>query len=189
VNQYGPTESHVVSAFPLAGSTDSWPALPPIGRPIDGARLYVLDRALEPVPPGVNGELWIGGVALARGYLNRPDLTAERFLPDPHSPERGARMYRTGDVARTLADGTLEFVGRSDDQVKVRGVRVEPAEVEAVLARHPLVADAVVVAPVDEASAGWSPSWWRATEPGRRRRSCAASRARRCRTRSCRPPS
>ncbi|WP_431886954.1 amino acid adenylation domain-containing protein, partial [Micromonospora wenchangensis] len=134
-NQYGPTETHVVSQYALAtAAAADWPALPPIGRPIANARLYVLDGRGEPVPPGVLGELYIGGAGLARGYLNQPAATAARFLPDPFAGA-GQRMYRSGDLARRRSDGTIEFAGRVDDQVKVRGFRVEPGEVESAL-RH-----------------------------------------------------
>ncbi|HEY0172169.1 MAG TPA: amino acid adenylation domain-containing protein, partial [Pyrinomonadaceae bacterium] len=136
VNQYGPTEAHVVSAHSLGGAPTRWPLLPPIGRPVSNARLYVLDAHGRPVPVGVSGELHIGGVCVARGYLNRPGLTAEKFVPDAYGDEPGARLYRTGDVARLAAGGEVEYVGRADEQVKIRGFRVELGEVEAALASH-----------------------------------------------------
>ncbi|HEU0078084.1 MAG TPA: amino acid adenylation domain-containing protein, partial [Longimicrobiaceae bacterium] len=151
-NLYGPTETHVVTAHTLEGPPSAWPALPPIGGPVWTTQLHVLDRSLGPVPVGVPGELYIGGHSLARGYLGRPDLTADRFVPDPFSPVPGARLYRSGDLCRRRPDGILEFLGRADDQVKVRGFRVEPGEVEAVLARHPAVRGAVVTARADAGS-------------------------------------
>ena len=144
-NHYGPSETHVVTSFRCDDQPENWPALPPIGRPISNARTYLLDGHLQPAPVGVPGELYVGGVSIARGYLNRPELTAERFLDDPFATEPGARMYRTGDLARHLHDGNISFLGRADDQVKIRGFRVELGEVEAMLSRHPAVAEAVAV--------------------------------------------
>jgi len=148
-NQYGPSESHVVTAFTLTGSPSDWSALPPIGRPIDNTQIHLLDKHLQLVPIGVPGELYIGGDSLARGYLHRPGLTAERFLPDPFSEEPGARLYKTGDLARYLPDGNIEFLGRADHQVKIRGFRVELGEIEAVLGGHPALREVVVLARED----------------------------------------
>ncbi len=149
VNLYGPSETHVVSALRLSGETAGWPALPSIGRPVSNTQLYVLDASLGPAPLGVPGELFLGGDSVARGYLGRPDVTAERFVPDPFSGDPGARMYRSGDRARWLAGGELEFLGRVDQQVKVRGFRIEPGEVEAALEAHPGVRRALVDARED----------------------------------------
>jgi len=146
VNHYGPSETHLVTTFYLTGDPCIWPALPAIGSPIPNAPLYVLDAAGRLVPPGVPGELCVGGAGLARGYHDRPSLTAEQFVPDPFSAEAGARLYRTGDLARFRPDGKLEFLGRLDHQVKIRGYRVEPGEIEAALAKHPAVRQAVVTA-------------------------------------------
>jgi len=158
-NHYGPSETHVVTELILEGDPARWPALPSIGRPISGVTAHVLDHALSPVPMGVPGELFLGGLSPARGYLGRPEQTAERFLPDPFcdpsdpsdrsdpsdsSPPGGGRLYRTGDRARLLPDGTIEFLGRIDHQVKIRGYRIEPGEIEAVLAAHPRVRECVV---------------------------------------------
>ncbi|MEE4307376.1 amino acid adenylation domain-containing protein [Pseudomonas alliivorans] len=145
-NQYGPTETHVVSQFSLACSDAAhWPDAPPIGRPIANTRLYVLDRDLNPQPVGVAGELYIAGACLARGYLNRPDLTAERFLPDPFSPQPGARMYRSGDLACFQADGNVQYLGRIDQQVKLRGFRIELGEIESLLHQQPGVQEVAVL--------------------------------------------
>lgn len=138
-NQYGPTESHVVTEFTLSGPPGTWPALPPIGRPIANTQIYLLDANHRPVSVGEEGELHIGGDCLARGYLHRPDLTAERFIPNPFSAEPGARLYKTGDRARSMPDGNIEFLGRMDHQVKIRGYRIELNEVEVALGQHPSV--------------------------------------------------
>ncbi|WP_410813373.1 amino acid adenylation domain-containing protein [Micromonospora sp. 067-2] len=142
-NHYGPTETHLSNFHILRGDPARWPAVVPVGAAMTNAVLRVLDRAGEPVPVGLPGELFVGGVGLARGYYRRPGLTADRFQPDPWTP--GGRLYRTGDLVRERADGVFEFLSRADHQVKIRGNRVEPGEVEAVLARHPGVREAVVV--------------------------------------------
>jgi amino acid adenylation domain-containing protein len=150
-NEYGPTETVVgCSVYAVTAATDLTGPLP-IGRPIAGARLYVLDRDLRLVPPGTTGELWIGGEGVARGYLGDPARTAERFAPDPFADEPGARLYRSGDLARCRAGGLLEYLGRTDDQVKIRGFRIEPAEIEAALLGHPAVREAAVGALADGA--------------------------------------
>ncbi len=146
VNDYGPTENTVVATSGVVAAERGSGRAPGIGRPIDNVRAYVLDRQLEPVPVGVPGELCVGGAQVARGYLGRAAQTAGSFVPDPFGggARSGARMYRTGDRARWLADGTLEYLGRLDRQAKVRGFRVEPGEVEATLRQAPGVLDAVV---------------------------------------------
>ena len=149
-NEYGPTETHVATAYELQGEPGGWPALPPIGRPIGNHRVRLLDRRLQPVLLGMPGELCIGGAGLARGYFRRPDLTAERFVPDPCEP--GARLYRTGDLARLGPGGMLEYLGRIDHQVKLRGFRVELGEIEIVLASHPRVQEAAVLVRGEEGS-------------------------------------
>ncbi|MEM8716726.1 MAG: amino acid adenylation domain-containing protein, partial [Cyanobacteria bacterium P01_G01_bin.4] len=151
-NHYGPTENTVVATWtavdPDSGSgIESDTAVsPPIGRAIDNVQVYVLDAIMQPVPVGVPGELFIGGASVVRGYLHQPVKTAERFIPDPFSDVPGQRLYRSGDRVRLLPDGNLEFLGRMDAQVKLRGFRIEPGEIEAMLSRHPAVSEAFVVA-------------------------------------------
>ncbi|WP_408891267.1 MupA/Atu3671 family FMN-dependent luciferase-like monooxygenase [Myxococcus faecalis] len=145
LNMYGPTETTIWSSFERVEDASRVT----IGGPIADTRMYVLDARLSPVPVGVPGELFIGGEGVARGYLHRPELSAERFIPDPFAGEPGLRMYRTGDRVRRLPEGRIEFLGREDHQVKVRGVRIEPGEIEAELRQHPEVRQAVVVARAD----------------------------------------
>jgi amino acid adenylation domain-containing protein len=154
LNAYGPTETTITAtAFEIAprpgeNTADQWV---PIGRPLANRAIYILDQHGNPVPIGVHGHLHIGGMGLARGYLNRPELTAEKFIPDPFSAMPGARMYKTGDLARYRPDGNIEFLGRADYQVKLRGFRIELGEIEAVLGQHPAVRAAVVLAREDAA--------------------------------------
>ncbi|HEY1354225.1 MAG TPA: amino acid adenylation domain-containing protein [Ktedonobacteraceae bacterium] len=150
-NLYGPSEDTTYSTGALLAPELT--EAPPIGRPIDRTRVYLLDRRLRPLPPGTPGELYIGGEGLARGYLRRPALTAERFLPDALSGQPGARLYRTGDLARYRKDGQLEFLGRLDGQVKVRGLRIELGEIETALSFYPGVSVCVVVVQRDQAEA------------------------------------
>ncbi|HKV37636.1 MAG TPA: amino acid adenylation domain-containing protein [Blastocatellia bacterium] len=144
-NHYGPSESHVVTEFPMGPEPWGWNPHPPIGEPIDNCRTYVLDNEFRAMPIGVTGELYIGGAQLARGYLNQTGSTAERFLPDPHGSWPGERIYKTGDLARWREDGQIDYLGRLDHQVKIRGFRVELGEIESILNEHPLVREAVVV--------------------------------------------
>ncbi|HEY1270473.1 MAG TPA: HAD-IIIC family phosphatase [Terriglobales bacterium] len=146
INHYGPTENSVVTTWAEVPSGANSATAPPIGRPIDNVRVYVLDQTLQPVPAGVPGELHIGGAGLARGYLNRPDLTLEKFIIDPFSDQPGSRLYKTGDRVRYLPNGDLEFLGRIDQQVKIRGFRIELGEIEALLAEDPGVRQSVVIA-------------------------------------------
>jgi amino acid adenylation domain-containing protein len=144
VNLYGPTECSIIHTnYLIPAALPNGLQIVPIGKPISNARAYILDNYFHPVPPGVKGELFIGGIGVGRGYWNQPGLTAERFLPDPFWP--GGRMYRTGDIVRQLPDGTICFLGRADDQVKIRGYRVELSEIEVVVNEFPGVKDAVVV--------------------------------------------
>ena len=143
LNGYGPTEATVAVSYGVLedGTSDDGPVS--IGKPVDGARSYVVDGTGALVPVGVPGELWVGGVGVARGYLDRPELTAERFVEDPFTGV--GRVFRTGDRVRWRPDGQLEYLGRADDQIKLRGFRIEPGEIEAVLISHPSVRDAAVV--------------------------------------------
>ena len=186
VNCYGPTEATVFvtrERVLAEGST-----LPSIGRPFDGVSIHLLDGALRPVTPGEPGALFISGATLARGYLDDPSHTAHQFLPDPFSPVPVRGMYRTGDLARLREDGALEFLGRADQQVKLRGFRVELEEIDAALARMPEVRASVTLGARTRApNAGWSPTWSRA-KPSRPRR-CARVCARRCPSRGFPPRS
>ena len=149
VNMYGITETTVHVTYQPLRPEESAGRGNPIGVPIPDLAVYVVDRSGRLAPPGVPGELYVGGAGLARGYLDRPGLTADRFVPDGFGGRPGARLYRSGDLGRRTADGGLEYLGRNDDQVKVRGFRIETGEIEAALTRHPAVRGAVVVAPAD----------------------------------------
>jgi amino acid adenylation domain-containing protein len=145
MNHYGPAEYTVTSTVVQVPPEGQGGAIPTIGRAVDNTRIYVLDQRQHPVPVGVPGELYVAGVGLARGYHERPDLTAEKFVPDPFSEEPGARMYRTADLVRYLPDGDMDFLGRLDHQVKIRGLRIELGEIESVLGQHPEVREAAVL--------------------------------------------
>ncbi len=149
-NHYGPTETHVVTAYTLNGTPDSWPALPPIGVPIANTKIFILDEKLMPVAIGEQGELYVSGFALARGYINRPELTAERFLSSPFENSGFSRIYKTGDLGRYLSDGSIEYLGRADNQVKVRGYRIELGEVEIAISKNNAVAQVAVTVREDE---------------------------------------
>ncbi|HZD74124.1 MAG TPA: amino acid adenylation domain-containing protein, partial [Actinomycetota bacterium] len=149
LNAYGPTEAVITASVYELPPEEQPPAAVPIGAPVGGRTLHILDSSLRPCPVGVPGELFIGGPELARGYVDRPGLTARQFVPDPFSTQPGARLYRTGDVVRRSPEGNLVLLGRTDDQVKVRGFRVEPGEVQAVLSGLPGVRDSAVVARED----------------------------------------
>ncbi|MDX6404917.1 MAG: hypothetical protein QOH70_2372 [Blastocatellia bacterium] len=146
VNNYGPTECAVVATSGRVLPKAQFNGLPTIGRPIANTEVYLLDENLQPAPEGASGEIYIGGRGVARGYLNRPDLTSERFIRDPFSAEPGARLYKTGDLACWLSNGELAFLGRTDEQIKILGHRIEPNEIVAVLDRHPSIQSSVVVA-------------------------------------------
>lgn len=147
MNGYGPTEATIGAAVYEHDSAHAGD--PPIGRPLSNTQTYLLDQRLNPVPVGAAGELHIGGIGLARGYLDRAGLTAEKFIPNPFSAEPGARLYKTGDIARYLPDGNIKFLGRRDEQLKIRGFRIEPGEIEATLKEHAAVADAALVTDED----------------------------------------
>ncbi|MEH2169754.1 MAG: amino acid adenylation domain-containing protein [Nostoc sp.] len=147
-NEYGPTEATVWSSVYDCQNHDLNNSVP-IGRPIANTQIYLLDSQLQPVPIGVSGEIYIGGLGVAKGYLNRPEITAQKFIPNPFSDEPNARLYKTGDLGRYLADGNIEFLGREDQQVKIRGYRIELPEIEAVLNQHSAVQEAIVVAQED----------------------------------------
>ncbi|MEE8057766.1 MAG: thioesterase domain-containing protein, partial [Pseudomonadales bacterium] len=142
-NHYGPSEAHVVTSYTLSKDVNRWDYLPSIGAPISNTQIYILDQYNKPQPTGVPGELHIAGDGLARGYLNRLELTQEKFIPNPFDP--GARMYKSGDLARWLADGNIEYLGRIDTQVKIRGFRIELGEIEAQLNQYPEIKHSVVV--------------------------------------------
>jgi acyl carrier protein len=163
-NLYGPAECATFSSWHPVDALAPDAAAVPIGRAMANTTLYVLDGRMRPLPVGIPGELYVGGEAPARGYFGRPAATAERFVPDPFSDVPGGRLYRTGDRARRTADGVLEFVGRVDRQVKLRGFRVEPGEIEAVLSAHPGVR-ACVVDPRREPEGTWMLAAWAAVEP------------------------
>ena len=151
VNAYGPTETTIAPTFYEVAAGRRTAQTVPIGKPISNMRVYLLDSNMRPVPVGVTGQLYIGGVGVARGYFARPVLTADKFSPDPFSKEPGGRLYRTGDLGRRLPSGDIEYVGRADEQVKLRGYRIELGEIESVLRRHPSVTDAVVLVDGDGA--------------------------------------
>ncbi|NJO94464.1 MAG: AMP-binding protein [Hydrococcus sp. RM1_1_31] len=142
---YGITETTVHVTYRPITMADLDPGASVIGREIPDLKVYLLDRHLQPVPIGVPGELYIGGAGLVRGYLNRPELTATRFIPNPFGSKPGARFYRSGDKARYLNNGDIEYIGRIDHQVKIRGYRIELGEIEALLTQHPAVREAIVL--------------------------------------------
>ena len=143
-NHYGPSEAHVVTSYTFGNDTSAWPDHPPIGKPISNNRMYILDDTLEPVPVGVTGDLYIGGISLVRGYLNRPKLTKEKFLDDPFI--KGETIYNTGDLARYLENGDIEFLGRADSQIKLRGYRIELGEIENVISEYEGIKNTAVIA-------------------------------------------
>lgn len=169
INTYGPTETSIcVTAFePKYEAGAAIPENIPIGRALANVQVYLLDADLNPVPVGDPGELHVGGVGVARGYLNRPELTAEKFIPDPFSAQPGARLYKTGDLARCLPSGDIEFLGRADDQVKIRGFRVELGEIETLLGKYPGIRDVAVVAREDANGGKQLVAYFTATQASR----------------------
>lgn len=149
-NHYGPTETHVVTAYTLTGTPDAWLPLPPIGTPVSNTEIHLLDESMKPVMAGEAGEIYVAGAAVARGYLNRADLTSERFISNPFSKDKSDRLYKTGDLARTRPDGNIEYLGRIDGQVKVRGYRIEPGEIEIMIGKFKGIKQVVVIAREDE---------------------------------------
>lgn len=146
LNYYGPAETHVVTAFTLPANTSDWPDYPPIGRPIFNTKILLLDENNQPVDYGKSGEIHIGGVSLAKGYVNQVELTQAKFVSDQLGNGENAILYKTGDMGRFLPDGNLVFLGRKDEQLKVRGFRIEPMEIELVLLKYPGVREAGVIA-------------------------------------------
>ncbi|MDJ0732574.1 MAG: amino acid adenylation domain-containing protein [Nostocaceae cyanobacterium] len=149
INGYGPTEATICTTLYSLSSHQEHQNHAPIGKPVNNSQIYLLDQYLQPVPIGIPGEIYIGGVGLAQGYLNRPQLTREKFISNPFTPSISPRLYKTGDVARYLPDGNLEFIGRKDNQIKMRGFRIELGEIESVIKQHPAVQNSVVVARED----------------------------------------
>ena len=145
-NQYGPTETHVCTCLRLDGDAQRWPALPNIGKPLPNTQIHIVDESANELPAGEIGELWVSGICLANGYLNNPDLTNEKFIDWKDAKAEVRRIYKTGDLAKYLPDGNIEFLGRKDDQVKIAGHRIEPAELELILTKQHGVSQAVVLA-------------------------------------------
>lgn len=166
LNLYGSSEVSADVTCHQVTAADTARRLVPIGRPIDGTWLHILDERMRPVPASVPGDIYVGGVSLGQGYLGRPGLTAERFVPDPHAAEPGALLFRTGDRGRFRHDGVIEYLGRRDHQVKVRGFRIELAEVESALASHPMIAQAAAAVHADALVGYYAPMPGTAPEPG-----------------------
>lgn len=158
---YGITETTVHSTYRAMRREDLESAsVSPIGRPLADLTIHLLDSRLKPVPIGVQGEIYVGGDGVTRGYLNRPELTDQRFIADPFEPTPGARLYKSGDLARWRSDGELEYLGRGDHQVKIRGFRIELGEIEALLNQHPGLAASLVTVFHTDGDARLAPTWW-----------------------------